>query len=1179
MAPELLLPPAGECYRSRSHAEPASRQLTLSLGDSLLSQSTRNQILRLCLALLAIACLVWAQTETGQISGTVTDPTGAVVVGANVTATGVQTGTVRNTTTSSSGTYTLANLNPEDYDVTIQSGGFSTFKQRITVTVGSKLSMDAKLAVGSTGTTVQVTESAVQVNTETQTLATTVDTRQVLELPTQTRNPYDFVEISGNISPADPAGRNVGFAINGQRSSGNNILLNGVANNDEFGAGIGQMVPVDSVQEYSIITNNFTAEYGRATGGVVNLVTKSGTNEYHGSAYEFNRVSSLASNSFNNNATGTPKPIYVRNAFGFSIGGPVLPKLKNKLFFFENVEWTRIRSGSAQFAYVPTPQLLALSAPATQAYFNSLGKLRPGLVTLNTFTKANFPAPGGFCAKGAAGGPCNSLNPNTPVMNLVEWNVPSDSGGGTPQNSWSQIGRVDYNLSDKTQLFASYALSNQNFFTGTNATSPYAGFDTGSLENNQSAILSITHTFSPTFVSQSKIDFNRFVNNQPLGVQPPATTLYYGLQQAGNYSIALPGYLPFSPGSAIPFGGPQNFIQPYEDITIVKGKHDLRFGGSYTNLRDNRTFGAYENSVGTLGLNFGDSTDNLLNGDLFSFQGAINPQGKYPCPNSNVPSTITPACTVSLPVGPPSFARSLRFNEFAIYGEDSWKVTPRLTLNLGLRWEYFGPPSNENPNLMSNFYLGGGGNYIQQIANGFVTTIPNSPIHGLYSQDWGDVAPRVGFAYDVFGDGKTSFRGGYGIGYERDFGNVTFNVIQNPPNYAVISLVAGVDTPVIPITANTAGPLGGSSGTKALPKVSLRAIDQNLKTQYAHIYSASLEHQFGRNFIAGADYSGSMGERMYSIENPNRPGSGDVYLPSTYTCTPGACSARLLNTQYTNINLRTDGGQSSYNALNLRFTARNWEAAGLTLTANYTWAHAMDDLSDTFSSAANQQGRLGYTDPFNPGLDWGNSVYDIRHRIAVSAVWRIPFGKNSKGIVKYIFGGWELTPLFTANTGFPYTIYDSTNNQYTATFRAAFIGGLNTMSNVTGRPATPASLGGGPNTYTVYNISSSQVDESFLNPITGNADFGPYPSDMSGRNTFRNYGAMNLDLGLYKNFIFTERKSLQLRLESYNALNHPNFGVNVGATDIAGIGPGSPAIITGSYNGNRNVQLGAKFVF
>src|ERR1700722_16543974 len=343
--------------------------------------------LALLFALLSFGAFnAFPQAETGQIIGTVTDPSGAFIPGAKVTVKSVATGAERTSTTSEAGAFTFPNLPPEVYEVDVTAPGFNTLRQQTTVTVGMKVGLELKLEVGKAETVVEVTgtSAAISVNTETQTITQVLSTQQLNELPTITRNPYLLVATSGNVSEDDPSGRGAGVSINGLRSAGTNILLDGVSNNDEFVASVGQTVPLDSVQEIGIITNNFTAEYGRADAGVINVTTKSGTNQFHGTVYEFNRVSDLASNTFNNNAYGLDKPIFVRNQFGYSLGGPVK---KNKLFFFSSTEWTRVRSAANNTAIVLDPSFIGTAAANSQATFSAYGKLSSNTSVLQTFSR------------------------------------------------------------------------------------------------------------------------------------------------------------------------------------------------------------------------------------------------------------------------------------------------------------------------------------------------------------------------------------------------------------------------------------------------------------------------------------------------------------------------------------------------------------------------------------------------------------------------------------------------------------------------------------------------------------------------------------------------------------------------------------------------------------------------
>ena len=353
--------------------------------------------------LLLSSVWLFGQAETGVIEGTVTDSSNAVVVGAKVTVVSAQTGLTRSTTTASAGEYTITNLKPDTYNVTIEHTGFQKYSKQIQVLIGSKNEVSAQLNVTGTSTTVEVTASGevATVNTESQTLSTIVTSKEVTELPTLTRNPYDLVATSGNVNEDTNAqGRGVGYSINGARAANTDVLLDGGENVNLFDTTVGQSVPLDTVQEFSVLTSNYSAEYGRAGGGIVNVATKSGTNQFHGALYEFNRVSALAANTDQNNANraqafqdgtcvvGQPCDVgnfgFTRNQFGYSIGGPIV---KNKLFFFSGTEWTRVRSNGNASADIIDPAFLALPQvnPRTVSFFNQFGKsLTPGVSVLSS---------------------------------------------------------------------------------------------------------------------------------------------------------------------------------------------------------------------------------------------------------------------------------------------------------------------------------------------------------------------------------------------------------------------------------------------------------------------------------------------------------------------------------------------------------------------------------------------------------------------------------------------------------------------------------------------------------------------------------------------------------------------------------------------------------------------------
>ena len=1110
---------------------------------------------------------VLAQTETGQITVRVTDPNGAVVPGATVTVKRSDSGgQARTTTTNEEGTATITNLQPGRYTVSVEGKGFAPFTQEADVTVGGKLAVEAPLGVGQVkgeSVTIVAGEGGVEINTQNQELSDVISGKQVTELPTLTRNPYDLVGISGNVSPGDPEGRGTGYNINGQRAASTNILLDGGENFDAFTAVVGQSVPLDAVQEFRVITSNFSAEYGRASGGIVNVATKAGSNSFHGSLYEFNRISALASNSFDNNAQGIPKGVFTRNQFGYSVGGRVI---KDKLFFFSSTEWTRVRSTGEIISIVPTPQLISASNANTQAFFAPYTLVTP--INGTVYTVGDVKNLLGLPASGNA---FSNLSNNLPAFGQVRLPNATDLGGGTPQNSYQTVGRLDYNWSDKTQMYFRGAFEESSFLKGSNNFSPYAGFNTGATTRNQNYLFNLTHSYSSNLVNATKIVFNRLNQQQPLGEQPPGPTLYINdtfTGQLAGFAIRFPGYSATTPGAAIPFGGPQNFMQLYDDVNWTKGNHQLRFGGVYIHIRDNRTFGAYYNAVEALsssGQSYSTALPNFVNGQLRSFSVAAFPQLKFPCFTNEVTGAriVTPECTLQTPLTAPNFSRSNRYHEWATYFNDSWKVRPRLTVNLGVRYEYYGTQHNANQELDSNFYFGEGATIFERIRNGRILLAKDSPIGKLWAVDKNNFAPRVGLAWDVFGDGKTSLRGGYGMAYERNFGNVTFNVIQNPPNNATVAITAGVDVPAgtLPITPENLGPLAGSGISKSFPAVSLRAVDPDIHNAYAHFWSGAFEHQIGSGTVASVEYSGSAGRSLYSISNINRGLTGFFYLGIP------RLSARMNNAGATSINFRGSDGKSNYNAMIASFDSNNFLKLGLTFTARYTYAVTKDNLSTTFSGSGNNF-NLGYLDPFDPDLDYGYADFDIRHRFVSSFTWSVPSVTDAKGFVNYLVNGWDITGIFAARTGTPFTVWDGENGNQIF-IRAIENGAVNFSGsvghNAVGVPDTP-------NRYNYIDLSRL-TPGGYLEPTTGTSDFGPYPDNMTKRNAFRGPGFWNVDAALFKNFRVTEKVRLQLRFEAYNLFNHANLFASTGEAEL------STGFVPASFDGRRNIQIAGKIIF
>jgi hypothetical protein len=551
-------------------------------------------------------------------------------------------------------------------------------------------------------------------------------------------------------------------------------------------------------------------------------------------------------------------------------------------------------------------------------------------------------------------------------------------------------------------------------------------------------------------------------------------------------------------------------------------------------------------------------------GKIFLFNGAVDPQGQYPYGR------------VTLPLSAPDFSRENRYWEFALYANDTWSVNSRLKVNLGLRYEYFGPQRNTDRSLDSNFYPGTGSNIFEQTRSGSVQLAPDSPVGELWAASKANFAPRVGFAWDVTGDGRTSLRGGYGIGYERNFGNVTFNVIQNPPNYGVLSFTSSAAV-TYPIYVDNLGPLTGT-GTRTMPTVTLRAVNPNIKQAYAHFWSLSLQHELTRNTIALLEYTGSAGRNQYDIYNTNRPFAGDQSgtLPSDLAAMPN--SLERPNPQYGNINFRDATGQSMYHGATVGIDARRLGNTGLSLTARYTLSHVQDYLSSAFSES-NSNFNLGYLDALDPALDKGDADFDVRHRAVVSGIWEIPMAKEATGVKKTLLNGWQVNWIFTAQSGTPFTISDCTNGYY-------MCARMNKVAPINSYIQTP--VDGGINEFNYLDISNQTSGAgSIMNEYSGTNEIAPeggYPSSMSKRNEFRKPGRYNIDLSLAKRFKVSERVGLQLRLEAYNLLNHANLYVVDDAADISGTemitavrGSTSSYGLVG--DGQRRLQLGAKIEF
>jgi hypothetical protein len=518
----------------------------------------------------------------------------------------------------------------------------------------------------------------------------------------------------------------------------------------------------------------------------------------------------------------------------------------------------------------------------------------------------------------------------------------------------------------------------------------------------------------------------------------------------------------------------------------------------------------------------------------------------------------------------PSFLSKNRYDEFALYASDEWSLSNRLKVNLGVRYEYYGPQQKSDPKYDSNFYYpstdisvstSSPADIVRAVANGTVLPTDQSPIGKLWKSDWNNWAPRLSVAWDVNGDGQTSVRAGYGIAYERNFGNVTYNVLFNPPDYLVASINAPEDVASMPIFVDPAGPFGGVAGvTKPIPGGSLRHVDQNVETAYSHIYSAAFQRVFGGHITVSAEYSGSSGRKLYDLADINKRGASMMILGI------GTSASARPNPNYTAFNTRGNRGQSQYHGVTFSIDARRIAQTGLQFGVSYTLGQAKDNLSTTFSDSGNNF-NLGYMDAFDPMLDYGYAEFDVRHRVAGSAIWNVPFARDASGMKKVLVAGWQLTTIFNARTGYPFTVWDCSRG---ASYCMRAIDSVGINKNATGRTPT-----GNPNEYTLIDLTPILGDVgSYVNPLTGNSDWGPYPANMTKRDAFRGPGAWNVDFALSKRFLIGQSKAIQFRWEIYNIFNHANMFVNSGNADVSSFNT-----ITGFKDGNRRMQFGFKYEF
>jgi hypothetical protein len=1180
------------------------------------------------LLVLSLSAGSFAQGGAGELSGLVTDPTGAVISGAEVKLTNSATAEVRTTITTGAGTYAFTALPVVgSYTLEIKPKGFKSVRvQNVIVSVGAVTTRDIKLELGATSEQVTVEAGQQIVQTEDSSLSQLVDRRVWENMPLEARNTNDFVNLVAGAVPEQQAGATYrGAAVNGTRTGTGNFMVEGVDNNEQGQGGVaicgtacGQgggntSISPEAIEEYRVITHDFAAEFGKAGGFVTDVALKSGTNQWHGSLFEYNRIQALTANDWFSNAAGVRDHL-VRNQFGGSVGGPIV---KDKTFFYATAEEHRLRetapvSGTSitqQFynwvdsgqmaAFVnasPTCNGACTGLPTTLGpIFKSLQARFPLAVPLVN-SKINCPSAAPQCQSFDVYG-LNNPNPAAdPGQLLGAYPVPLFDSitqeQSAPVDQFRFSVKVDHNFSANDRLSGTYLLENVheslNFGGGDN---PFS-VPLDNPNKAQTAAITWTHTFSPNLLNQFKIGYVRHTAN----FFAPGTTGLPETFAADPTTIALGSPV------AIPQTFTENQFQYKDDISVTKGKHQLKFGGEYRRTRNQSDF-----SNDNFGHFFNWGTEDMVTDGVFS--DAIDATGV--ATNFGYPGGFGSWYYAAASVDPtkgtaPNEYRGYRANEVAFYAQDDWRVNSRLTLNLGLRWDYFGPPHNFQPNIDSNVYFGSpltpfcnnngnpctnpdfnaritGNTWFAEEA-GAQFMVRNSSI---WNKDTNNFAPRLGFAWDTMGNQKLVLRGGFGVFYDRLYNNVFENIRFNAPYYQ--DSTAGLFTSGTPVGALKdpglyAVPFTGNAAFAAVPgaKPVPRHMDQNIVNAYYMQESFGLEYQLTKDMALEGNYVGTLGRKLIGIVNRN-----------TFDGRVAGGGSTRPNPIFNSDNARGNYFSSNYNAFNV--TLRKRFSHGLSMNANYTYAKALDEQSDVFRSVADGSSFPSPPDVENIRYNYGPADFDIRHRIVVSYNYDLPVFKGNK-----LLGGWTLNGIVSWNTGSPIGFLDATgpgtdaNKDGIRSDRPEFIGsgsvlnainphevidpntGIRVYQYVSNTPTGPTSKG-------MFDVSAACM----TNPAISNHG-GRWCDPNLQRNSIPGPMFTNIDFGISKTFKINERMGFRFDANFFDLLNHPNFenpgkaggaGSGGGGNDFGNSAFGQSNETFGNDGGHRVTQLAIRFDF
>ena len=1086
-------------------------------------------------AVSALFCLITglnAQTATGQITGTVKDSSGAVLPQVQVMLKNEGTGLSRQTVTSDSGDYSFTILPVGTYSVSVENKGFSKAVQSgVRLNVDQVQRVDLTMALGSTTETITVQAPSVAVQTETSSIGQVVNERQVTQLPLDGRNFLQLlflgagaVQTSGE-QGSMRQGEGDAISINGSRPTSSNYLLDGMANTDTSLNTPAVVLSVDAIQEFKEQTATYSAEYGFSA-NQINIISRGGTNEFHGALFEFNRNNAFDARSFFQ--AGIP-PLR-QNQFGYVATGPIwIPKLyngRNKTFFMANYEGTRRREGVDQFATIPTPSQLSghfdstIVDPATgQPFPNNVVPLDRAPRLTRLALQKFFPAP----------------NVDLPQGNYrLTASLPNDID--------QQTYRLDQNLGKFGTIFARGTRSSYTSSSLGNSVNPTLG-QVSFVEETTNWAVSHTLTLGPTVVNQFRFGYLGATANQGGYPADPADVSALGL--SGVFEGLGPGQRVYPSVSFRGLSGVGGAVNAYQasnqpmwdfadSITWVHGNHTIGMGVEYRQWKLNR-----------------DLADNFLGNFTYSGDFSGNPVADFLLGYYAEAAVFQPGGFNSGgAVGNP---RTFNLKYFAPYVQDDWKVNSRLTLNLGVRWDFRTVPYETHNHLgwLDESNPRGGLCMADK-------TLVTKGIMGdqSYYRDCGrstpanpsymPFAPRVGFAFRPFGGDKTVIRGGYGVFWdsaelrETDGSADLYPYVSRGDYKQTLGQktpLQTTDTLFPPIVQGVAVPEDNTFIAVIM--------SEHPRNPYVQQWTLSVQRQLSSNTTLEVNYIGNKGTHLLERRNINQ-----AYAP-TDPANPLPVTARRPFENFVTYINSDWSGNSSYNSANVTLQHRS---RSLALTGVYTWAKAIDLKSAAAGIGSADTGWQGFMDNHNTRRDRGRADFDVDHRVVGSFVYDLPFGRGKRFMASapkaldVALGNWQLNGIATFQRGFPYPIF------------AADIGGL--LDNYSNR----ANLVGNPRSGFHQSIAEWFNTAAFSQPQAG--VFGN-----SGRNILRAPGLNNWDLSLFKNFPFTERMNLQLRLESFNTFNHAQWN-----TPDHNVSDAQYGQITSARPGRIN-QLGGKLTW